>query len=455
MQEAPMFLIKRSIAPLLLLGIAVSPWLRPDSADAIPAFSRQHKTECSTCHTIYPELNEFGDAFLKNSYVWPGKKGAVAGQGAQAEGAQAEGAGAQGGQPGAKGGGNEWALISGLPEQIPISFTGTADLTYDNDAFGGNQLDLSARSLTLHAGGAFREAAGFFVTYTLYSQQPLERTATRNTNTPGNNTPDINELFLVWRHALQSPVNLKVGRFEPKLSLWKKSNRITPVPSYASTAYVVGGLQGSPFSVDAPEDGVELNALLGNRLLLAGGVVDQNGQNRKAGYGHASLKIGGTDFKGHEPEVDLESDSIWDFLTITLGAFGYVGRNGSFQEGSLRNPNEFHRVGGELDLLYKRLHVKGGVTFGQDSNPLFAATPAEFDSHAYAVEAEYYLGAPVNLIPVFRYEYQKGLQGGTRRYIPALAYAPLQNTRVTLEYIHTEGPEDTSKVALASLSFSL
>src|SRR6266568_6150562 len=39
-------------------------------AQAIPAFSREHNTECTTCHTIYPELNEYGDAFLKNGFVW-------------------------------------------------------------------------------------------------------------------------------------------------------------------------------------------------------------------------------------------------------------------------------------------------------------------------------------------------------------------------------------------------
>jgi hypothetical protein len=39
------------------------------TAFAIPAFSRAHKVECTTCHTIAPELNEYGEAFLKNSYV--------------------------------------------------------------------------------------------------------------------------------------------------------------------------------------------------------------------------------------------------------------------------------------------------------------------------------------------------------------------------------------------------
>ena len=440
--ETIMFLKKHPVAVMFLLGFVLSPLLHPQSAEAIPAFSRQHKTECSTCHTIYPELNEFGDAFLKNSYVWPRKTPAAAGQAQEA---------------GEKGSRNEWVKISGLPEQIPVSLTATADLAYDDEAYDGNKFDLSARSLRLHAGGAFREAAGFFATYNLYTQGQqrgaVASSPANSANTPPNNTPNLNELFLVWRHALDTPINLKVGRFEPKLSLWKKSNRVITVPSYASTTYLVGD---SPFSIDAPEDGIELSALLGSRLLLAGGMVDRNGQNQKDGYGHLSFKIGGTDFKGEEPEVSLESDSVWDFLAITMGAFGYWGRNGQFDNfGIAQNLNDFRRAGAEMDILYKRLRLKGSGSFGRDSNPMFANTAVSFDSRAYAFEGEYYLGAPVNLIPLFRYEYQQGLGGGTRRYIPGVAYAPLQNTRLSLQYMHSDAPEGINRIAFASLAFSL
>ncbi|WP_026840826.1 porin [Citrifermentans bremense] len=437
-----MFLKRVTAAALLTLGFVLAPLLVPEKADAIPAFSRQHKTECSTCHTIYPELNEFGDAFLKNSYVWPHKK----------NGAKAVSAATQGGEPA----GNEWATISGLPLQLPISLTATADLAYDNDAADGNKVNLSTRSLTLHAGGSLRDVAGFFLTYNLYSQGAGHAgsealTPARNTNTPPNNDPDIDELFLVWRHALNSPVNLKVGRFEPKLSLWKKSNRILPVPSYASTTYLVGN---SPFSSDATEDGIELNAVLGNRLFVAAGIVDRDGQDREDGYGHISYKFGGTDLKGQEPELELEGESIWDYLAITTGVFGYWGQNGQFNNGIAQNLNNFRRIGAEADILYKRLHLKGSGSFGRDSNPTLWVRQ-EVDSRAYTLEGEYYLGAPVNLVPLFRYEHLDTGNGGTKRFIPALAYSPLQNLKLSLEYIHSEAPEGNSNTAFASLAFSL
>jgi hypothetical protein len=40
-------------------------------ASAIPAFTRKYQTSCSTCHSNYPELNDFGEAFKKNGFKFP------------------------------------------------------------------------------------------------------------------------------------------------------------------------------------------------------------------------------------------------------------------------------------------------------------------------------------------------------------------------------------------------
>src|SRR5574340_1768148 len=41
------------------------------SGKAIPAFSRKYQTSCTTCHSNYPELNDFGEAFKKNGFKFP------------------------------------------------------------------------------------------------------------------------------------------------------------------------------------------------------------------------------------------------------------------------------------------------------------------------------------------------------------------------------------------------
>jgi hypothetical protein len=345
---------------------------------------------------------------------------------------------------------NEALWLSGIPELLPVSLTATLNAAYDRQAKDNDKLDFATRALVLQAGGAFRDKAGFFASYNLYSQGTYDPATS---NTPVNNSPNLNEMFLVWRHAFGSPVNVKIGRFRPKLSLWKTSNKITTA-SFATTAYRVGKSQ---FSLDATGDAAEVNAVIGNRLFVAAGMVDRNGQNTKEGYGHISYKFGGADFLGEEPEIDLESDSIWDYLSVTLGGYGHAGRNATLLAGVADKSNNFYRTGVDLDILYKRLRTRLSGVYGRDTNPDFLVTATDERSLVMAAETEYLIGS--NIIVLFRYEYQDDGKGITRRYIPAIAYAPIQNTKLVLEYKY-EGvalnatPGVINRIALLGISFS-
>ena len=57
-----MFAILFSVAVLLILC---------GSSQAIPAFSRQYGTSCSTCHVDFPKLNDFGKAFKDAGFKFP------------------------------------------------------------------------------------------------------------------------------------------------------------------------------------------------------------------------------------------------------------------------------------------------------------------------------------------------------------------------------------------------
>src|ERR1700674_4389581 len=45
--------------------------LLASSSYAIPAFSRQYGTSCSTCHVDFPKLNDFGKAFKDAGFKFP------------------------------------------------------------------------------------------------------------------------------------------------------------------------------------------------------------------------------------------------------------------------------------------------------------------------------------------------------------------------------------------------
>jgi hypothetical protein len=62
--SSPTFAARLSV---LAFGLSLS-----TPASAIPAFARKYATSCLTCHTVYPKLTPFGEAFRANGYRFPG-----------------------------------------------------------------------------------------------------------------------------------------------------------------------------------------------------------------------------------------------------------------------------------------------------------------------------------------------------------------------------------------------
>jgi hypothetical protein len=60
----------RRVAMRLLVAAVALAAATP--ARAIPAFARKYGTSCLTCHTVYPKLTPFGEAFRRNGYRFPG-----------------------------------------------------------------------------------------------------------------------------------------------------------------------------------------------------------------------------------------------------------------------------------------------------------------------------------------------------------------------------------------------
>jgi hypothetical protein len=480
----------RSISIAVIGGLALS-LLHVGTASAIPAFTRAYKVECSTCHTVYPELNEYGEAFLKNAYVYFGKgkktakgeeaaapaepakpaatvtdvkgdgdagklsklrAGALGVSGATASAPAEEAASPANGAAGGSEAKPEGLLLAAIPELLPISFTASADATYNRNA--ANEFDLSTRVLKLNAGGNFREKVAFFATYVAYSENPSNIINTNTTSTtPTNNSTNINEMYVIWRHAFDTPINFRVGRMEPKLSLWKSNNKLSVTNSFAPYSYTVGV---SEFTIQQPQDALEANAVLGSRFFVAGGVVNRKDQNAKEGYGHISYKFGGADYLANEPEVDLaKEESILDFLSVTVGAYGYYGKNGTpnTTPGIELIQNTYYRSGVDMDIIYKLFRLRLAGVLGDDKNSNLSATaPVEVKSHVAAVEGEYTFLK--NLVGAFRFEYQDDGRGLVRRYIPTLAYAPLENVKVVLEYKHEIATSYLSPDALVAQDFT-
>lgn len=319
---------------------------------------------------------------------------------------------------------------------------------------GGNDVDFAARSFKLHAAGNFRDMVGFFATYVAYSEQ---ETGGNTSVTPSNNKTDINEFFLQWRHALGTPANLKIGRFQPKLGLWKTNNKLSVTNNYLPYTYTVG--DNSVFRIEQPQDAIELNSILGKRFFGALGIVNRKGQNQKEGYGHISYKFGGADYLGNEPNVDLDKEeSIFDFLTLTAGAYGYYGENG---DSNSTNPrNTYFRAGVDAEALYKIYRLRMLANYGDDDNVYLAANPwTTVISKAVTFEGEVTL--LVNLIAAARFEYLSQVSSSSafenvylRRYVATIGYAPLENLKLATEFKYEIGQNEINRIGTLGATFS-
>ncbi len=373
---------------LAVAGLAVGLTLASrQDARAIAAFSREYSTECVTCHNPFPRRNAFGEAFEKNGHVWPGRERTKAPEGQEA------------------------LWLSGLPRTIPLSASVWTDVKYDAEL--ENDKVSPSTALSLQVGGNIRDQLGFFA---------------------HDLTSSGGEAFGMFRQVANTPFNVKFGRFSPKTTLWKADQAFTLTLPAPLTFSVDDG--GGPLVT--ARDAVEVNAVLGHRWFLAAGVADRKNQDGMEFFGNASWRIGGTDFLGEEPEVDFDVESIWDYLALTLGAYGYYG---TIELDTYETT--FWRAGAEAEATYKGFtFLVSGVTANDDD---IDGTGTEVDSAVFAVEMDYYF-APKYLLSV-RFENEdvgNAPDGVRKRFVGQASYFWNQNVGLRLEgtYARTEEGED-------------
>lgn len=54
----------------VLMGMVLS----PEPAEAVSQWARKYKTDCTTCHTVFPRLNTYGEQFMRAGYQLPGQE---------------------------------------------------------------------------------------------------------------------------------------------------------------------------------------------------------------------------------------------------------------------------------------------------------------------------------------------------------------------------------------------
>jgi hypothetical protein len=297
-------------------------------AHAVPSFARKYQTSCQTCHTIYPVLNPFGEAFRRNGYRFPSAKGSVDSDAVKA--------------PMIAMGQEEYKKTfpnsmwpSQITEAVPLSVMMNGGVPFnfpksDARTAGGNEFTWGGTDgapntgivgeVHLFAAGSFNDNLTYFTQLTI----------------PTDGSIDVETAYILWndivgpRHA----VNLWVGRlFAPQLtSFGLHSDYLSDTRMPAIT---VGGLYNGTAQLTLGQghtDGAEANGILFHRLGWSLGWVASSWANNlipnaEDAYVHIGIKSGGVALDGegkYGPNVP-DSTKPWAEKAITLDAFGYHG----------------------------------------------------------------------------------------------------------------------------------
>jgi hypothetical protein len=300
----------RAKAILLIVGVlSILAWSAP--ASAIPAFARKYGTSCTTCHTIYPKLTPFGEAFRRNGFKFPGKDEDFIKQEMIPLGQEAY----RKVFPKAV-----WPGI--LPASVPIALGVNGFAMFHPDvhsaaarADNGSWWHLQNLVDEAHiwAGGSFSEHISYFaeLTFGIDGSIDLEHAELH-----------FNDLVPKAKHVL----NVYVGRGFPNLTMWgPHSSYVVDTVMPALMVTQLFGATSDSFTPMGQYNLIEVNGTVKGRFIYGIGVnsgANVDVRTTQDAYAHLGFKLGGMRLDG-EGDTGGDPQKPWAENAIGLDAWGY------------------------------------------------------------------------------------------------------------------------------------
>lgn len=388
-------------------------------AHAIPAWARNYKTSCNTCHVMPPKLNDFGEAFRLNGFKIPPDDELLVKDEPVALGAEALR--------------QEWPdqiLPSTIPWLPPISVWVRWGFTQEE---GGRKVDFGQPSLAWLLGANVGSHLSFFM-----ELGPKQRAYFK--------IDDVfnNPLFGEW--LPERLIDLRAGLLEPEVVGFSDARRI-PITEHIvyNASYRLPNGNGNPFELER-QIGAELMGIVGQRFRYVVGVT--NGSNdgsdnnsKKDIYYRAAYKLWGMAFTGREEvEESLEATKNWTDNSVTLGAFGYHGFNDvpDAMAPGTDYSLDFVRFGADLRANWGDLDLALALVWGEDENA--ANDGVDVGVLSGLVEADYMILPWLMGYVKFEWLDFRGPNASqldaaeVRRVVPGITARIYPNFRVTAEY---------------------
>ena len=447
-----MSIIRRCSARFLktVLGLVGFGLLASSSqAWAIPAFARKYGTSCQTCHTVYPKLTPFGEAFRRNGYRFPGVDSDYVKQEPVALGQEEyKKTFPNSVWPG--------ALPSGAP--LAFGFNGQALLHPDKNATGAaadNNTIFTLKDLFAEAhlwtGGSFDDKTTFWGEVTFASDGSLS----------------VEHAEVIFNDLVgpAHAVNLRVGHITGNVTSFGIHSAYvndTFAPVVPVTALY--GATSDSFNLADSYNGVELNGVIEGRLSYSVGInAGPNALTRPTEnvYGHVAGKLGGMRLDGEGSSGPTDPTKPWAETALTIDAFAYHVNSASVSAAGTPFQDTSLTFGADLRFQWQSLELNSGFfienhNHAQADNPdvldptgttvLFPGAPLDSNGNVLLNKNGASLFAQYNelsyvvfpwMVPAVRVEYlQLAVPGGSNvsdvRIIPGIAFAIRPNIKLMI-----------------------
>ena len=403
---------KRGTAEIAALLGALVALLSAGPASAVPAFSRKYQTSCQTCHSIFPKLNPFGEAFRLNGYHLPGETAEQVKQKPVSLSAEAYA--------------RLWPEMvypSTLPGNAPFALNvKMANIYASSHDDTGKQI--------VHNDFQFPQEANLFGAGTLGDHFSFFSEVTYAENPDGSGSVEIEHARLDAISVLgpEHLVNFRIGKFAPNLydgfqEMWLMTdNGVDTLFAYNPIGWKGGtGLadSGGGVSLPARTRAIEVYGVAAHRLFYTAGVSapigsgGPNGQfnnnSSKDFYARVDYKFGGMGLDGDSTGVTLPPEN-WRETSFRIGLLGYFG-DGSNVNFDITDPSgapfkmqqtRFRRVGVFGSLYLGDLNLFGVAVHGSDDLSLRDSDTGEELSRMTRTYDTYFVQADYVIVPTFQ-----------------------------------------------------
>ena len=305
---------------LLVTSCLVAQFLDIRSALAVPSFARKYNTSCQTCHTQFPVLNPFGEAFRRNGFRFPSVNGSEDSDAAKEETLPL-------GQEEYEKTFPNSVWPDRISQTLPLSMLVGGGVNYvmpksDLYATTGNTFTWNgvANPVSFFAAGSFSDRLTYYI----------KVVASMSGATVG-------AAYLAWNDLIgpRHLINLWFGRLTaPQLTSYGPSgsfvaDKFMPNVSIAglfnpNNSFVLGL---------GPSDGAEINGIAAHRISYSTGWLASTAQSgltvptSEDAFVHIGAKFGGMSLDGegaHGMEM-VNAKKPWAETSFTFDTFGYHG----------------------------------------------------------------------------------------------------------------------------------